>query len=366
MRRIKKGSAILLAAALVFSALALPKAYAANGVVTDANCSVIVNVTNNVPNTELTELKSKGVKVNLYKVADINVSGNYIALNSVKDAVVTEKEGEASAFPGEEDKSFGTLLSKVSSKTNAAQWEKLAEVAKGAVTAADITATGTTSNGSVKISIEKSETNPNPTGLYLVDAETLKTTNYTYSFKPYLISLPNNYYDAKDATSSDEWIYENVAIGLKPEKNHRLGNLKINKALDEYNETLGGATFVFQVEATKLDVDASTDKTAEVVYSNVVALTYTGPGTQSVIIEDIPAGADVTITEIYTGASYQLKEGAVNPQTTKITADNTVEVTFENTNNDGLNGGSSIINAFSYGNNGWTCSQIPSTDASQE
>ena len=136
--------------------------------------------------------------------------------------------------------------------------------------------------------------------------------------------------------------------------------------MDEYNETLGGATFVFQVEATKLDVDASTSEPAEVVYSNVVALTYTGPGTQSVVIEDIPAGADVTITEIYTGASYQLKAGAVNPQTTKIIADKTVEVTFENTNNDGLNGGSSIVNAFSYGSNGWTCSQIPSIDASQE
>ena len=47
MRRIKKGSAILLAAALVFSALALPKAYAAGPIETEkADCKITVNVAN--------------------------------------------------------------------------------------------------------------------------------------------------------------------------------------------------------------------------------------------------------------------------------------------------------------------------------
>lgn len=357
-RRMKQIGALVLAGVLTFSALAIPKAYAALGVVTDEKCSVSVNVTNNVPSTELKELKNKGVVVNLYKVADITVSGNYIAKDYIKDAVIEVNKDETDVFPDETDKKFGTLVGKVNGGTTAAQWEKLAEAAKSVVTNENKKASGTTVNGSVQIS-------KLPTGLYLVDAETLNTDNYQYTFKPYLISLPNNYYKEGDSSSNDEWIYKNIAIGLKPEKNHRLGDLKINKALDEYNATLAGATFIFQVEATKLDVDAAAGDDPEVVYSNVVSLTFNGPGTESILIEDIPAGADVTVTEIYTGASYQLKTGVTNPQTKKITADNTVEVTFENTNNDGLNGGNSIVNAFSYGKDGWICSSMPSFSTPQ-
>ena len=63
------------------------------------------------------------------------------------------------------------------------------------------------------------------TGLYLVDTPEVVTTNYTYTFTPYLVSLPtNNYY----SNGNDNWIYDLTAtnaIGLKPEEHARYGDL---------------------------------------------------------------------------------------------------------------------------------------------
>ena len=52
------------------------------------------------------------------------------------------------------------------------------------------------------------------TGLYLVLADKAQTTNYEYTFTPYLISLPNNYYYQ---TGDDEWVYELSEVVLKPD-----------------------------------------------------------------------------------------------------------------------------------------------------
>ena len=68
------------------------------------------------------------------------------------------------------------------------------------------------------------------TGLYLVSVEQLVTPNYVYTFTPYLISLPNNYYSGEG--TSDAWVYNltgDNAIGLKPEQQQRTGDLIINK-----------------------------------------------------------------------------------------------------------------------------------------
>ena len=42
----------------------------------------------------------------------------------------------------------------------------------------------------------------------------------------------------------------------------------------------------------------------EVVYSNVESITFTAAGQESVILDRIPAGAQVTVTEVYSGSSY--------------------------------------------------------------
>lgn len=321
-RRIKQGGAMALAAALMFSAFALPDAYAALGVETDKECSVEVIAAHD----QFSELQNLPITVKLYRVADIAVTGAYTA---------TEAFVEVN-------------FSDIDSDTVAAVWEKKAKLAKEIVDAGEVAADAEAVSKEGKAAFTALET-----GMYLVDAQPVDSDYNTYEFTPYLVSLPNNYYYG---TGDDTWVYDLTvkdgnAIGLKPEKSDRYGDLIINKTLDVYNATNGGANFVFQVEATKTDVDAPEEE-GKVVYSNVVALTFDGPGTNSVKIEKIPAGADVVVTEVYSGSNYELTtNGEVK---IIIIAEDEVEVDFANTHNGGQNGGTGLVNTFTYNDGEWT------------
>lgn len=313
MQRIKKKTVLFLSAVLATSAVLLPNAQAAIGV--DANkddCSIGIDVSA----SEYSEVRTLPITVNIYKVADIDVTGNYTA------------EG---AF-AEMD------FSNVSAETKAADWESYAAEAKLIVDedTPEVTKSEATEDGSAAFTDLE-------TGLYLVDAQQLISDNYQYDFTPYLISLPNNYYYS---TADDTWVYDltgDNAIGLKPERTDRYGNLVIDKVLDVYNATNPGGTFVFQIEASKTDVDTEEVK---VVYSDVVSMTFESAGTDSITIEDIPAGAEVTVTEVYSGASYKLVSDP--SQTVTIIAEDVVATEFVNTHDDTTDGGHGLVNHFSY------------------
>ena len=78
------------------------------------------------------------------------------------------------------------------------------------------------------------------------------------------------------------------------------------------------------------------------------------------ILQKIPAGAKVTITEIYSGASYEVKPGTDSVQTIEVVKaqepqepgsvqkPETQKVSFDNTYADTPKGGSSIVNHFEY------------------
>lgn len=333
-KRMKQGGALVIATALVVSAFVLPKSYAATAIDTAAECSVQINV----PSEGFSELKNLEVPVNFYKVANVNVVGKYKAVagfEAIKD------------------------VENVNSGTKTVEWEAFAAKAKEVVdaqieakTPIAVAATGVVQNGTLVV--EDLEV-----GLYLVDAQVASSDAYKYEFNPYLVSLPNNYYYQG---YGDNWVYdltgEKKSIGLKPEKSDRYGDLVIRKNLDAYNETIGGATFVFQVEAVKTDVDTGN---AKVVYSDVVSMTFKAPGTDSITIKDIPAGAVVTVTEVYSGASYQLTSDGT--QKVIIVADDEtseedepVSVTFANTYDGRSNGGNGVVNSFIYNeeNRSWT------------
>ena len=75
-KRLKQGTTFLLALALAFPLLTLPGARAANAIETDRKCSVSFSVSGE--GNELTDTGTD-ITVNLYKVADVDVSGNYTA-----------------------------------------------------------------------------------------------------------------------------------------------------------------------------------------------------------------------------------------------------------------------------------------------
>ncbi len=312
-KRIKQGGALVLAFVLLLGTFTLSRVQAALAVDTERKCSVQVNVSDG----HFKELDGMNVTVDLYKVAEMSEFGAYTLTPAFAEL---------------------TAIEEVSSDTTAADWEHFAVLAKEIVDAGEVekAATGTTSNGTILFE-------GLDVGLYLIDAQPALSDTNEYTFKPSLISVPNNYYHM---TGNDEWVYDLTgenAVTIKSEKTDRYGDLEIIKILDVFNETIGGATFVFQIEAVKTDIDTGEEK---VVYSDVVSMTFHGPGTDSLVIEGIPAGAVVTVTEIYTGASYTLVSDGT--QTVIITAEDVVGTTFENTYDEGLNGGGGIVNHFSY------------------
>lgn len=323
-KRLKQGSTFLLAVALTFPLLTLPSAKAASAINTGQKCSIEFDISGNS-----SELLSASIPVNLYKVASVDESGNYTGIGA-----------------------FSKLdLSSVSADNldaAAATWaERAAEAKKLLKDDTEPTTTTLTQGRGTATGLD--------TGLYLVDTPKVITPNYTYTFTPYLVSLPtNNYYSGNGA--SDDWIYDltkehNSAVGLKPEQHVRYGNLVINKELVDHNATFGNnATFVFQIDITTLDNKKET---------RIEELTFDAAGSHSVTIEKIPAGSHVTVTEVYSGASYELASAKsqetdiiANPEKETEVEFKPAEVSFINKHDGRTNGGYGVKNNFKLDENG--------------
>lgn len=322
-KRLKQGSTFLLAVALTFPLLTLPGAKAASAINTGQKCSIEFDISGNS-----SELLSASIPVNLYKVASVDESGNYTGIGA-----------------------FSKLdLSSVSADNldaAAATWaERAAEAKKLLKDDTEPTTTTLTQGRGTATGLD--------TGLYLVDTPKVITTNYTYTFTPYLVSLlTNNYYSGNGA--SDDWIYDltkeyNSAVGLKPEQHVRYGNLVINKELVDHNATFGNnATFVFQIDITTLDKKKET---------RIEELTFSAAGSHSVTIEKIPAGSHVKVTEVYSGASYELASAKsqetdiiANPEKETEVEFKPAEVSFINKHDGRTNGGYGVKNNFKLDEN---------------
>ncbi|MFR3140939.1 MAG: DUF5979 domain-containing protein [Lacrimispora saccharolytica] len=313
--KIKKRGAAALACLLVVSAAGISSVYGAPGVEPDRSCSLSFEL-----DGQYQELNEIAIPVNLYKVADVEVTGEYTSL------------------AGYEELEFGS----VSDSTTADEWENFAREAS------ELTETlGSEPEVTLEIvpdeeGVPSARAENLSTGMYLVEAENVQTAEYTYAFTPYLVSLPSHYFYT---TGQDEWVYD-VTAGMKPQQNPRYGSLVIRKTLTSYNATLGSATFIFQVEGVK---------DQETVLSDVVSLVFDGTGTKSLEISGIPAGTEVTVTEVYGSANYD----PVSPETERVTilADgeegSPVTVEFVNEYNGKLNPGSGIVNHFEYDGGVW-------------
>ncbi|MCF2680625.1 hypothetical protein JQM69_07945 [Faecalicatena contorta] len=320
-KRVRILSACALALAVTISGLTLPGAYAADAVDTGETCSIEFNLSKNVYGsgenaTDFAELSTLPIQVKLYKVATITETGAYNAVTGFEEL----------------------NLDSISNETSAADWEEKAVKAKEVIekNTTSPTATAVLNGGTGKAE-------GLATGMYLIVPQEVQSPYYTYSFKENLISLPNNYYDPTQSGSSDAWVYNlngTNAVGLKPDRQERKGSLEIIKTLASYNATSGGATFVFNVEVKKLD---------GTVTNNVYKIAFNRKGQSSRLIENLPAGAKVTVTEVYSGANYTLEPS--DEQKVEIVADSKVQVRFKNYHNGGQNGGSGIENHF-YDNKG--------------
>lgn len=186
------------------------------------------------------------------------------------------------------------------------------------------------------------------------------TAVYQYHFGPELVALPGRYSEVLDNGTPNlnmsgndmanviPWVYD-VKASLKPDREERTGSLRIVKTLESY-ENSQPATFVFDVTAV-LD--------GEVVYSNVHAMIFNAAGDQTLTIDDLPAGAVVTVTEVNSGTNYELVTDET--VTATVSLEEVAEVRFTNRYNEKHYGGGSIINSFTYSETdeqNWTWTQI--------
>ncbi len=339
-RKVRRGCALALAAVLTLPGLSLMKTQAAVGIETGRDdCSLTVSVGVGGSDSEyLEDFNRMTIPVSVYRVADVDVTGqNYTPVGAFASVKLDGITSDHSAM--------------------AAVWQELAGKAAGIVEQAPpLTAAGSTlvENTSGTGSAEGMVGDLTP-GLYLVVPDAAYNPEYTvrYTFAPYLTALPVSEY-ALTGSGSDEWDYD-TTIGLKPEAEPQFGRLRITKILQNYNETLGPTTFVFHV--------VGVDQDQVVRYEEVESMTYTAAGSNTITLEHIPAGLTVTVTEVYSGASYEIVGAAED--TALIWSDAAVldrvenaseaSVTFENRYDGGNRGGYGVTNHFeSDGAGGWT------------
>lgn len=334
-RNLKRGYALALTALLALPFVNLMQTKAAGPVIQDRKCELTVEVNALELGEDASEedFKAMTVQVNVYKVADVNASAEFTSTGQFKDL------------------NFNIVMD--DEEANAATWENLAKQAVGKLEGVVPTETGEIKKGAPAV-IKGLDV-----GMYLVAPQETFNEDYSrkYVFPPYLTALPSSDYTQTGA-GSDDWQYDRT-IYLKGEAQPQFGKLTINKTLSNYNETLGLTTSVFEI--------VGKDAQGNVVYTNVASITHNGAGTESVTIENIPAGITVTVTEVYAGASYEID--GENVKDAMIVSDEAVgpgnaeaSVAFTNKLNGGHDSGYGLMNEFKAGEDGdweWTKPTTP-------
>lgn len=356
--KIKKGYVIALAVLMLLSCISLMQAQAAGGIDPDADCSLTISVDINgnadgstTGNADyLNDFNQMKISVPVYKVADVDVTG--------------QKFTPVEAF---QTMDFSIVAENPSSVT-AGTWMDLAEEAAkileedSSIEPVDTVEVEKPENGTTAVGMIEGL----KPGMYLVAPEACYNPDYTvlYKFTPYLTALPSSEYTLS-GSGSDDWVYD-TTIGLKPDAELLYGKLKIIKNLKNYNATLGDATFVFRI--------VGIDKNGDVKYDEMESLTFTEAGSTTITLEKIPAGLDITVTEVYSGASYKI-EGS-DKQNTVIWADAAIAagaagaqeaaVSFTNIYDGGNRSGYGVTNHFEDdGNKGWTWTKNPKASAGE-
>lgn len=331
--KIRKGClAGALALLMVVASLSLSGTFAAGLIDTEAKCSLTLSTTGADYAADIETIDE--VHAKLYRVAEVSDTAVYTAIDAFAEDTEVSK--------------VSNLKTRGDSSDWAQTWEDLAAAAAKVVESENVPATDTiTMQPDAATGTRIGTATDLKTGLYLVVVETAQSSEYEYSFSPYLVALPGSEYRQTGSygTGEDEWNYDQT-VGLKPERTARYGQIEIVKSLKEFNASLGDVTFVFQVTATR----AEDGNPAEVVYDNVVSITFAQgePLTKSVVVDNLPAGSVVTVKEVYSGGSYRIVRGTSDSAEVTVAADEVTPVQFENTYNDRTISGYGVTNHYTY------------------
>ena len=172
----------------------------------------------------------------------------------------------------------------------------------------------------------------------------------SYLFNPEFVTLPGKPADLDSTIQTSrpsEWVYD-VSIYIKTEPADRFTSLEIVNSLDAYTDG-SPALAIYDVEATM---------NGNIIYSDVVEVIVDDDSCiNSVILDDIPVGSIVTVTEVYSGGCYSLVSEAT--QSTTAERGQVSTVTFTNTPNDKAISTGGITNRFAYDGEKWNWIKIP-------
>lgn len=253
----------------------------------------------------------------------------------------------ASAEPHSVDKAFDYVLdpegpfaelSVPANPQDASDWDDLMNAAVAIVE-------GDSSITPTKSGLARTELGPFDDGLYLVMAREAHTDTHAYTFLPALVALPNK--DGYRTDDPTDWNHT-VTIVLKPERKPLYGDIEIKKTVQDFKGE--GATFVYYLTGTTPDGDTYED------YAAVMCTSESG----STVVTHIPAGTEITVTEVDPGPRYEYVSGP-EPATVTIDVHEVVSVSFVNKSNGSSTGGHGVQNNFEATEDGdwaWTPTAI--------
>lgn len=246
------------------------------------------------------------LSVDLYQVATAKSNGSY---------ALTEHYSGTIALTG---------LEKLGPTTTAAQWEAYAAAAYS-----NLPATAAAHRDFVYADLSygsEAVIDKLTPGMYLVRVADVNAGDTSFSFVPYLLAVPN--------WNADGTYNYDVVTGLKPMQRSNPAEIVITKYLPVCRQEIAGSTFVFEVKALN---DAG-----EVVFNDVFSLVFDQHGSKSITVKNIPSGSTVYVTEVYSGSSYEVRDG--DQRVVTATAGQTQTVEFWNDYNDNAprNGASAV------------------------
>ncbi len=266
----------------------------------------------------------------LYRIANITENG-FAFQATEKYAALEEELSKASMLPNSD---------------SAPDWQALAQQAFTLAVGGEGTVVNTPSGADytglsldVKNSVSK--------GLYLLVArETLENRtivkSVSYTILPQIICVPTKLSaDGSAAVSTlaeGEWVYDQQIV-LKMSVEPASGAIRIDKTLTGHTgdeEVL----CVFRVDAYY--------PSPEILYSSeVYSVVFDASGSKSLLIEGLPIGAVVHVTEVYSGANYTSSVPAPGFLDVTVREGETASVAFTNTRDNERSGGG-ITNHFTY------------------
>ncbi len=183
------------------------------------------------------------------------------------------------------------------------------------------------------------------TDLFVVSCDNIVTKEFEYSFAPMIIEVEKG----------------NINLYLLlTGRETRKGRVEIETEVLNYDYNLGyPSNIIYKVEAMS---------EGNLVYSDVITQFVTYPGNKTVMLDNIPSGTTVTVSQIYSGASSKCTSQKIQQPSWDYFSEEepTCKVSFTNQYEASSKLGYGILNRFYYWDKRWDLDKITGEEEIEE